>query len=191
MKNRPLAPVEYAQEATKSVADSRWSLERRSRFAKEGQLFGGGGAPQDGVAVGVAAEAVDDGFVAQLEVQVVLYAQLRKQRYRLRMHQRGLAVHIGHVGKHALRFGQAAVLPAGHQLLRQHQRQRVLRKGARRVAVHVARELVQHDDLRQPPLSRRAPRKQLAPRRCFQRVTKPRANGFVQRGVFDEVLLGG
>jgi hypothetical protein len=70
-------------------------------------------------------------------------------------------------------------------------RQRVLRKGTRRVAVDVARELVQHDDLRQPPLSRCAPRKQLALRRRLQRVTKPRTNGFVQRGVFDEVLLGG
>jgi hypothetical protein len=38
--------------------------------------------------VGVAAEAIDDGFVAQLEVQVVLYAQLRKQRHRLRVHHR-------------------------------------------------------------------------------------------------------
>ena len=134
---------------------------------------------------------MDDGLVAHLEVQVVLYAQLRKQRHRLRMHQRGLAVHGGHVGKDALRHRQAAVLPAGHQLLRQHQRQRVLRKRARRVAVHVARELVQHNDLRQPPLSRCTPRKQLSPRRSFQCVAKPRTDGFVQRGVFDEVLLGG
>ena len=141
--------------------------------------------------VRVAAKAVDDGFVAQLEVQVVLYAQLRKQCHRLRMHQRGLAVHIGHVGKHALRFRQAAAPPSGHQLLRQHRRQRVRRKGERRVAADVARELVQHDDLRQPPLSRRAPRKQLTLRRSFQRVAKPRADGFVQRSVFDEVLLGG
>jgi hypothetical protein len=73
--------------------------------------------------------------------------------------------------------------------LRQHQGQRVLRKGARRVAVDVARELVQHNDLRQPPLGRGAPRKQLTPRRRLQRVAKPRTNGFVQRGVFDEVPL--
>jgi hypothetical protein len=38
--------------------------------------------------VGVAAEAVDYCLVAQLEVQVVLVAQLRKQRHRLRVHQR-------------------------------------------------------------------------------------------------------
>jgi len=43
----------------------------------------------------------------------VFHARLRKQGYGLRMHQRGLAVHIGHVGKAALRQGQAAVLPTG------------------------------------------------------------------------------
>lgn len=35
-----------------------------------------------------------------------------------------------------------------------------------------------------------APRKQLTPRRRFQRVAKPRANGLFQRGVFDKVQLG-
>ena len=100
-------------------------------------------------------------------------------------------MHDGHVGKHALRFGQAAVLRACHQLLRQHQRQCVLRKGLLCCAVEVARELAQHDDLRQPPLGRSAPLKQLTSRRSLQRVAKPRADGFVQRGVFNEVLFGG
>lgn len=165
--------------------------ERRPWLAQKRQFFWRGGAAQHRVPVRVAPKAVDDGLVAQLEVQVVLHARLRKQRYGLHMHQRGLAVHVGHVGKRALRYGQAAVLPTGHKLLCQHQRRHVLRKGARRVAVDVARELVQHDDLRQPPLSRRAPRKQLTLSRSLQRVAKPRADGFVQRGVFDEVLLGG
>jgi hypothetical protein len=44
--------------------------------------------------VRVAAKAVDDALVAQLEVQIVLVTQLRKQRDRLRMHQRGLAVQL-------------------------------------------------------------------------------------------------
>jgi hypothetical protein len=35
------------------------------------------------------------------------------------------------------------------------------------------------------------PGKDLAPRRSLQRLAKPRADGFIQRGVFDEVLLGG
>ena len=47
-------------------------------------------------------------------------------------------------GKAALRQGQAAVLPTGHQLLRQRQGQRVLCKGLGGVAVDVARELVEH-----------------------------------------------
>ena len=53
-------------------------------------------------------------------------------------------------------------------------------------------QISQHDDLRQPSLGRRAPSKQLAPRRRrFEGVAKPRAHDFVQLGVFDEVLFGG
>ena len=40
------------------------------------------------------------------------------------------------------------------------------------------------------PKARGAPRKQLTTRLRLQRVAKPRADGVVQRGVFDEVLLG-
>jgi len=129
--------------------------------------------------VGVAAKAVDDFLVALLKAQAVFHARLRKQRHSLRVDQRGLAVHIGHVGKAALRQGQAAVLPTGHQLLRQRQGQRVLRKGAGRVAVHIARKLVQHHHLRQPPLRRGAPGKQLAPGRSLQRGAEAGADGFV------------
>ena len=139
----------------------------------------------------VAAKAINDFFVALLKAQVVFYARLRKQGCGLRMHQRGLAVHVGHVGKDALGHRQAAVLRAGHQLLRQHQGQGILRKGTGRVAVHIARELVQHNDLRQPPLWRGAPVKQLAPRCGLQRGTKAGADGFVQGSVFGEVLLVG
>lgn len=98
----------------------------------------------------VAPKAVNDGLVAALKVQVVFHARLRKQLQGLLVDQRRFAVHVRHVGKHALRRGQAAVLPAGHQLLRQGKGQRVLRKGAGRVAVHIARELVQHQDFCQP-----------------------------------------
>jgi hypothetical protein len=47
-------------------------------------------------------------------------------------------VHIGHVGKTALRQGQAAVVPTGHQLMRQRQGQRILCKRVGRVAEHIA-----------------------------------------------------
>ena len=66
-----------------------------------------------------------------------------------------------------------------------------MRKGAGGVAVHIARERVQHQHLRQSPFRRGALGKQLTPRRCLQRVAEARANGLVQRGVFDQVLLGG
>ena len=105
----------------------------------------------------VAPKAVNDGLVAVLKVQVVFHAWLRKQRKGLLMDQRRFAVHVRHVGKHALRRGQAAVLPAGHQLLRQGKGQRVLRKGAGAVAVHIARELVQHQDFSQSAFLRGAP----------------------------------
>ena len=75
--------------------------------------------------------------------------------------------------------------------MRPRQGQRVLCKGTGRVAVHIARELVQHNDLRQPPLRRGTPGEQLAPRCGFQRDTKARADGFVLGGVFGEVLLVG
>jgi hypothetical protein len=166
-------------------------LKPRPRFTQKRQLLGRGLAAKDGVAVGVAAEAVDDGLVAQFKAQGVFHARLIKQDHRLRVHQGGLAVHVGHVGKAALRKGQAAVLPAGHQLLRQRQGQRVLRKGAGRVAVHIARELVQHQDLGQTPLGRAAPGKQLTPSGCLQSGPEATADGFVQGDVFGEVVLGG
>ncbi len=132
-------------------------LKPRPRLTQKRQLLGRGHAAQDGVAVGVAAEALDDGLVAQFKAQGVLHARLRKQAGGLGVHQGGLAVHVGHVGKAALRQGQAAVLPTGHQLLRQRQGQRVLRKGLGCVAVDIARELVEHQDFGQTPLWRGAP----------------------------------
>ncbi len=141
--------------------------------------------------MGVAAEALDDGFVALLKAQGVFVTQLRKQGDGLGVYQGGLAVHVGHVGKAALRQGQAAVLPTGHQLLRQRQGQRVLRKGLGGVAVDVVRELVEHQDLGLASLGCGAPGKQLTPRRRHQRGPEAAADGFVQGSVFGEVLLGG
>ena len=45
----------------------------------EGQLLRGGGAAEDGVAVGVATEAVDDGLVFQFELVVVLRTRLAEK----------------------------------------------------------------------------------------------------------------
>jgi hypothetical protein len=66
-----------------------------------------------------------------------------------------------------------------------------LRKSAGRVAVDIARELVQHQDLGQAPLGRGAPGKQFTPRRRLQRGTEAGADGFVQGSVFGEVVLWG
>jgi len=67
--------------------------------------------------VGVAAKALDDGLVAHFKAPGVFHARLIKQDHRFCVHQSGLAVHVGHVGKAALRQGQ-----------------RGLRKGAARLA---------------------------------------------------------
>lgn len=80
---------------------------------------------------------------------------------------------------------------AGCDPARWPQGQRVLRKGAGGVAIHIARELVQQQHLRQPLLGRVAPGKQFALRRSLQRGAEAGANGFVQGSVFGEVLLGG
>ena len=61
--------------------------------------------------------------------------------------------------KRQLLCREASAPPTSHQLLRQSQGQRVLRKGAGLllvVAVHVARKLVQYQQLCQPPLWRGA-----------------------------------
>jgi hypothetical protein len=151
-------------------------LKTRPRLTQKHQLLGRGLAAQDGVAVGVAAKALDDGLVAQFKAPGVFHARLIKQDHLLRVHQGGLAVHAGHVGKAALR---------------QRQGQRGLLKGLGGVTVHVARELVQHQDLGQTPLGRGAPGKQLTPSCCLQRGTEAGADGFVQGSVFGEVVLGG
>lgn len=166
-------------------------LKSRPRLTQKRQLLGLGLAAEDGVAVGVAAKALNDCLVALLEAQGVFEARLRKQEGGLGVHQGGLAVHVGHVGKAALRQGQAAVLPTGQQFLRQRQGKRVLRKGLGGVAVHIARELVEHQDLGQAPLGRGAPGKQLTTRRRLQRGAEAGADGVVQGGVFGEVVLWG
>ena len=50
----------------------------RPRLTQKRQLLGCGLAAKDGVAVGVATKALDDGLVALLEAQVVFQAGLRK-----------------------------------------------------------------------------------------------------------------
>lgn len=76
VKNRRLAPKKPVQKAPKNVAGPARTLERRARPIQESQFFGAGRAAQHGVAVGVAAKAFNDGFVAQFSVQIVLQAGL-------------------------------------------------------------------------------------------------------------------
>lgn len=63
-----------------------------------------------------------------------------------------------------------------------------MRKGAGGVAVHIARELVQHQDFCQPAFGCGAPEEEFAAGCGIQRGVE--AGGFVEGNVFDEVLLG-
>lgn len=165
--------------------------ERPPRLAQKRQCFWRGGAAQYRVPVRVVAKAVDDGLVSALKVQVVFHARLCKQLQGLLMNHGRFAVHVRHVGKHALRSGQAAVLPADHHLLRQGKGQRVLREGAGSVPVHIARELVQHQDFCQTAFWGGALGEQFTAGCGLQRRAEASADGFVRDATFSKVLLGG
>ena len=51
--------------------------------------------------------------------------------------------------------------------------------------------MVEHQELGQAPLGRGTPGKQLTPRCRLQRGAEAAADGFVQGGVFGEVVFGG
>ena len=131
-----------------------------------------------------AAKALDDGLMLALEVQIGLKPRFRKQQYSLRMDERGLAVHEGHVAKSPLLRHQSDGLPAGHQRLCQRQCLRVLRKRSGLVAKDIARELVQHNDLGQPPLRRGAPMCQFTAHGGLQGGAEALTHQGVQRRVF-------
>src|SRR5690606_7497775 len=65
-------------------------------LAQEFQLLGRGLAAEDGIAVRVAAEAVDDGLVPALEVEVLGAGEPLEQPFGLGMDPWRLAVHVGH-----------------------------------------------------------------------------------------------
>ncbi len=85
--------------------------------------------------------------------------------------QRRLAVHPRQVQEGAPGHLELEVAAARDRLLREGERERVVREGGGRVAVDVAGELVEHDHLGQPPPRRRAPVVKLAAgRRCEGRT---------------------
>jgi NAD(P)-dependent dehydrogenase (short-subunit alcohol dehydrogenase family) len=156
------------------------ALEGRARLGQEGDFFGRGDPPQDRIAMRVATETLDDGLVAPLEGQRAFQPRLGEQCNRVLVDQRRLAVHVGHVGEGLLRRGQGAVLAGAHELLRQAQRLRVLREGTRCVAPDVAGELVQHDDLGQPPFGRCPPGLQFSNNGRLQRGAEALADGRIE-----------
>lgn len=120
-------------------------------------LLGRGCAAQYGVAVRVAAKAVNDGLVAMLEVEVVFRCPAgRTAQAPARGSPPIRCACTAYRQIRAARWagcGPARWLPA----LAPGQGQRVLGKGACGVAPHIARELVQHQDFCQTALGRSAP----------------------------------
>ncbi len=82
------------------------------------------------------------------------------------------------------------VQAGGHGLLRQRQGHGVVRKGQGAGAVQVARELVQHHDLGQPPAGRGAPGPQLALHGSGVHRAEALADGGVEPIVAREALPG-
>ena len=100
---------------------------------------------------------IDDGLVFEFEGQIVFQPRFAEQGHGALMNHSRFAVHVGQVEEGPLRERQKRIGAGADSLLRQREGQRVLREGAGRVAINIARELVEHDDFRQPSFGRVAP----------------------------------
>jgi hypothetical protein len=112
-------------------------------------------------------------------------AQLGEQRHRAVLHRHRLAVHERHVEEDALVAGQRAVVAAVEPLEGELESARVAGEGGRLAAVHVAGELVEHEDLRQPPARLSQPVVELAPANRLVHAGEPGPDLLVE----GEVLL--
>src|SRR5262245_58979264 len=105
----------------------------------------------------IAAEAIDDGLVLELEIVVVARCVFAKKGFGVSMNRLRFAVHPWQEQEGTLvgvEYGQRA---GTDRFLRQRQRHAVLGEGLRRTAPDIARELIEHDDLGKTPLHCRAP----------------------------------
>lgn len=145
------------------------------------------GSPDDRIAVGVAAEAVDDRLVLGLELSngFVCFGEHGSS---LRVNPSGFAVHVRQAKEIALGLREVTVRPLTKCLLSQYQRHPIGRKSPWVSAVQVARQLVEHDDLGQLTLRCRAPAVAFATARSSVAVGEARTNRRVYRGVVREPL---
>src|SRR5690606_36257749 len=120
-----------------------------ARLGKKVPILRGRFPPEDCVTVRIATETPDDIPVPSLVIQTALHARHIEQHHGPVMHCQRLAVHEGHVEKTALHHRQRLIHTQRDRLLRQHQGHAILGEGGGMVAEQIARELIQHYDLRQ------------------------------------------
>src|SRR5262245_44788016 len=141
-----------------------------------------------------AAEARDDVVMALRPLREagergLVALELREQPQRLALHREVLGVLERQVDELALHAGEPAVATAGHQRARRRERASVARERARGAAKDVARELVEHDDLRQRADWHRGPVFELAREGALDQRTEASAALGVERRILDEPLV--
>src|SRR5690606_41902693 len=111
--------------------------------------------------MGIAAETVDDRLVLERELVIVLQTVALEEIYGDLLHDARLAVHEGHVEELAFGLRQLLIGAEDHGFLREHQRDRILGEGARRVAVDVPGKLIENENFSEAPVRLLAPVPQL------------------------------
>ena len=139
----------------------------------------------------VAAKAVDDGFVPELELMAVCGGARLEERVSKRVDARRFAVHIGHVQKGAFALAQGEVSAGSHRGLGQGQGQWVSFEGAGVATVDVSGKLIEHDDFSQPAMRIGPPLIQLGLERLLMQGPKALGNQAVKSRVNLPPLGGG
>lgn len=161
------------------------ALKRSPFLFQEFRFFRCTGSAEYGVAVRIAAEAVDDGFVLFFMHQSVSsVAGEEPQRKSVdcaafAVHQR----HQHHVPPCVRQIGEAGFFG---DFLGEDLRHSVAGEGLWAVAEQVARELVEHDDFRQAAVKRGAPFVQFGAGGLLPKVGEAAADAFVKFVAFGE-----
>lgn len=113
-------------------------LKRRTFFAEESGFFGGAFPSQNGVAVRITSETVDDFFVFQFELVACRRGKAAEKFVCLLVDGRAFAVHQRHQCKLPFRLVQPHKIEQRHSMLRQYQSHAVLGECTGVVAEQVA-----------------------------------------------------
>lgn len=138
----------------------------------------------------IPAEPVNNRFVPELEVEVVLDAVFAEQSLGDLVDQPGFAVHEWHVQKHALCGRERLIHPQRNGLLSQGQCHRVGCERHRTVSVEISGKLIKDDDFRQPPSGFNAPFKELPAHRAVVKLGESTPDQLVKGGVCLPMLRG-